>query len=1038
MISRQNNLISFYHKVYPRLRQLALFLLTMVPFVLHAQELGLPPYRYFSPQEYQAASRNWSLVLDSTGVLYSANEEGVLRYDGISWQLLELPKKQKAYWIEKDDQGNIYVGANSDFGLLTSRGNSMVYKSLADRLPSKFRDFNVVWEVQAGAAGVVFRSRKYIFTFFHDQLKAYEVPPGGRIFDAAYSARDKVYFRVYDLGIAYVDGYGVQVLPNSEYFAKKKVNGIYAYGKDELLIATRFEGLFIYNEQDGVRKFTTETDDYLIDNKIYDGHHLKNGNYVFATMANGIVEITPDGREELRFDSSNGLTNNATLFVTENDNTLWLGTKNGIFQMAHQAPYRIVETEFGLKGQVTDVLGWNGHTYVTCNDGFYQLKETGSKMAFEVVNKNSIVDCVSLFEHDNKLHIGSLEGIFQYDGNEPLVVSKFTPREVISTDIEGYYLAAEFYYGLNTIQFIDEEIILSKVPGIDRLVNQIFKVSKNRFWAKSIEGVLYEVSLRDVGEGVWEAQIDQEVLLPPDTYFIQNQGKYLIISGNQLYTLEGSTLKPWGELVQFQYEPDKLIFTSTLNNGGNIICYENAQGSIYCEKFSSAENGIVSTGKYFYVDFHPDVVYEDRKSNELWIGGADGIRIFSDLKVKNSKQSKTLIRQLSVNDSTILLEDSKRYILSNSENNIGISFISNSQLSEGKVLFQYRLNGADKSWSPWTERNEVVYSSLPSGKYQFQVRSKSPYVGLTAESTLFFEIRDPWYLTVSAYVFYVIVFLLLVYFLYRIRVRALLKNKEDLESMVKFKTKELAEANKELYKKASKLEQLGKFKSRFFSNVSHDLRTPIALLSGRVQLLQADEKSQFSEKANIYLKRLGEDAGRLVSMVDDIQELVQMQEGRMTLNLQKIAVEPYVKSITTLFEASAKEKGIELSFMSLLKEGVEAELDPHCLERILYNLISNAMKFTPSHGKIQVLLSEDSSHFQLKVIDDGLGIPPQDLEEIFNRNFQSDNQVSGSKGLGIGLNVVSELVKLHGGEVRAGSEEDKGATFTVRLPWTQS
>ncbi len=1030
---------SFERIVLSKIRRILLLSIGLSLYTItFGQDLGLPPYQYFSPQDYLAASRNWSIVTDTSGVVYVANEDGVLRYDGISWDLIELPFQQKAYWVEMGRDGAIYVGANGDFGRLVSNPKGrIIYLSLANDLPDEFKDFNVVWEVISTSLGVTFRSRKYLFRYSDEELVAFKVPEKGRIFDAAYTARDRAHFRIYGLGLAYLDEYGIQVLPNSSFFAEKKVNGIYNYGENKLLIATRFEGLFIYDENQIV-PFHSEVDNYLKQNKIYDGHHLQDGNYALATMADGLVIITPEGEEVFRFDSSNGLGNNATLFVTERDGHLWLATKNGIIQMAHKSPYRLVGEEFGLKGQVSDIFQWGNQQYVACNDGFYQLESDKRNPTFKAVNENTIVDCVKLFEHDNTLHLGSLEGVFKYKEGQIKQLSKFTAREVVATSQEHAYLASEFYFGLYLISFEGEELVENRIEGINRLVTQIVKIDEDHFWIKTIDDVLFEITIDFDAKGTATARVQQRLTLLPDTYILKNGDVNLLVSGDKLYRVKSGELEFTGDDLSFQYEPRKIVFAEPLNNMMYLICYEDAHGSTFCENFRSGENGNMSaTGAYMYVGFRPNTLFYDEQQREIWLGGADGVSIFSENESLSRKISSTMIRQMTINDSAVAVRPGLDHELEHLENNINFSFTANSGLSEGKALFQYRMKGGNEDWSNWSAGSRVIFSNLGPNDYEFQVRSKSPYSGLSGISSVKFRINHPWYRSMYAYFLYFSIILIGAYLIYRIRVNTLVYNQKVLTRSVANKTRELAKANTALKDKAEKLERLSEFRSRFFSNVSHDLRTPIALLSGRIQLLQEDEVSQLSDKASLYLQRLQVDATKLVGLVDDIQELVQMEEEQLNMNFQMVEAEPYFKNITSLFESSCREKGIDLRFKSVVEAGVEVELDPHYFERVTFNLLSNAQKFTDSGGYIELIMNQDSQYLILQVKDTGVGIPASEIEEIFNRNFQANNQLKRADGLGIGLNVVRELVHLHQGKIEVQSEQGKGTDFTISLPWKQ-
>lgn len=1007
-----------------------------------AQELGLPPFRYFSPEEYKAASRNWSIVSDSSGILYVANPEGVLRYDGITWQKIELPQKQIAYWVEKDKDGNIYVGANGEFGVLKINDRKKIYyESFVGMLEEQYRDFNVVWEIAQDKDGVVFRSRKYLFRYANQKLTVLRIPENGTRFDVAFSVRDTVYMRIYDVGLGWVDGAGLHILPNSEALADIKVNGIYGYGTNELLIASRYNGLFIYNKN-GIRHHKTNADDYLIKNKIYDGHHLEDGNYALATMANGIVIITPEGKEVFRFDSSNGLKNNQTLYVREIDQQLWLGTKNGIFQLAYNAPFKSVESEFGLNGQVTGISRIDDDIYVTCNDGFYRLFRDDGNPTFNRVNKNLIVDCVNIFKYDNKIYIGSLDGLFHYNGENAIEQANFSPREIYPSSRKGIFVSSEFYFGLYILNMGTPEISYEKIPGINRLVQQILSGGNDKFLVRTIDDMYYEVQLTfdnsdDGRKNTPVAKITYQTALPKGTKLIMVGEKIRFVNQDNVYALQNNELVKLDEHVKFQNKPDRIVYTSSLIDDKCLICYEDELNSFYCEKFEKdSVDFLTTTGEYIYTGFKPTAVFEDTRNGNVWIGGATGLRIFKPkTKVGSLPAGKTLIRQLKINnDSIIYLELNKMHYLKHSENDLNISYVSNAPLSSGKVLYQYRLAGGKNEWSDWSGGTHTQFNDLNPGLYNFEVRSASPYVGLTDSAILKFQIKKPWYLTYFAFLGYVIVFLLFIYMIYRIRVHNLINKQKELSEKVLETTAQLARANASLHEKNSALKKLDQFKSRFFANVSHDLRTPIMLLSGRVDMLKTDQDSYLSDKGKEYLDKLEEDSQKLVFLTDEIKELVKMEEGKIELDYKSVHINAFFERIVRLFDSAASVRNINLSFYTEIPESKHIAIDPHYIERLMYNLIANALKFTRPNGNIIISLTEFSGELNISVKDDGVGIPSEDLAEVFNRNFQAKNQHGLSEGLGIGLSLVKEISVLHNGTVSVRNNDTKGTEFAVFLP----
>ncbi|MEL7145495.1 MAG: ATP-binding protein [Bacteroidota bacterium] len=817
--------------------------------------------------------------------------------------------------------------------------------------------------------------------------------------------------------------------------AKKSENGIYPYGEDELLIATRHEGLYIYNKREGVREFETAADAYLLQNKIYDGHFLENGNYALATMANGIVVVTPEGNEIFRFDSSNGLRNNQTLYVREVAGQLWLGTKNGIFQLAYNAPFKSVEDEFGLNGQVSGIFRRGAEMYVTCNDGFYQLDK--KTLRFSRVNRQVIVDCVNLFDIGENMLVSSLEGIFQYEAGELIEKSTFPLREIVPTSRKDVYLASRFYFGLSLLYTTNGEYRGVSLPQINRYVEQIIPEGVNTYHVRTIDDKYYFLKLNfDTNEP--KVEILNERKLSAGTHLIKLSNGVGLINGNGLSLLK-EQVSTVASKVDFQRKPMSIVATASLTDEQCLICYEDELKSFFCEKFKqTTDNRLTSTREYLYTDFKPTAVFEDPVDKTLWIGGATGVWMFKSsggLERPFLQKSQTLIRQLRLNsDSVIYTNPEDQHTFRYDENNVEIAFVSNVSMNTGKVFYQYRLSGIRDSWSEWSENKQVVFNGLSPGDYLFEVRSTSPYVGLTVPATLRFTIGKPWYLTIWAYLLFLMAVSLLIYLLYRIRVRRLIRNQQELSDKVLSTTAQLAKANATLHEKNITLEKLGEFKSRFFANVSHDLRTPIMLLSGRVEMLKTDQDTFLSQKGEEYVKKLEEDSHKLVILTDEIRELVRMEQGRIELSYKVADVNPFFERIVGLFDSAASQRAIKLSFSSKVPEHIKVLIDPHYIERLMYNLIANALKFTRAGGEIGVFLEEAEASLVIKVRDNGVGIPATDIAEVFNRNFQAGNQHGLSEGLGIGLSLVKEIAMLHGGEVKVTSQREKGTEFVVNLP----
>ncbi|MGB3466919.1 MAG: ATP-binding protein, partial [Cyclobacteriaceae bacterium] len=531
--------------------------------------------------------------------------------------------------------------------------------------------------------------------------------------------------------------------------------------------------------------------------------------------------------------------------------------------------------------------------------------------------------------------------------------------------------------------------------------------------------------------------IKQELNLPENTFLLHLNGQVRFVNKNGLYVLDNEELKELQGGDFYQQKPDRVVYTDNLSNDRCLVCYEDDMNSFYCEKFRyDSGNQLVSTGEYIYTEYKPTSIFQDTLSGDIWVGGAAGLKIFQSREtVKNSVEGKTLIREVKVNnDSIIYLGLEKELQFHHKENDIRVSFISRAPLSSGKVLYQYRLSGIQDRWSDWSAETSTRFSDLSPGDYLFEVRSSSPYVGQTSAAVLNFRIQKPWYTTFWAYLLYTLLVVMLIFILYRLRVKNLIRKQEELSEKVLQTTAQLARANASLHDKNIALRKLDQFKSRFFANISHDLRTPIMLLSGRVDMLKSDYDSFLSEKGKGYLEKLEQDSKKLVAMTDEIQELVKIEEGKLELDYKNVTVKPFFERIVGLFDSAAASGNISLFFISDVDTRLSVAFDPHYIERVMYNLIANALKFTLADGTVTVSIAKNDENLIISVKDDGIGIPKGEIAEIFNRNFQADNQQGMTEGLGIGLNLVKEIVGLHKGKVRVANNEDSGAEFVVELP----
>jgi signal transduction histidine kinase len=235
-----------------------------------------------------------------------------------------------------------------------------------------------------------------------------------------------------------------------------------------------------------------------------------------------------------------------------------------------------------------------------------------------------------------------------------------------------------------------------------------------------------------------------------------------------------------------------------------------------------------------------------------------------------------------------------------------------------------------------------------------------------------------------------------------------------------------------------KLVELDQIKSRFFANISHELRTPLTLLLAPLESLMRARASGGDSQTRELLTIMQSNGLRLLKLINDLLDLVRLESGKMEVKLEPVAMEPFLRGLTNAISKTAEDRGVTLETYVDGNLGT-AQTDSDKLEKILLNLLFNALKFTPAGGLVRLTAAREQAEMVLAVCDTGVGISQEKVPYIFDRFWQADNSSQRKyHGVGIGLALVKELVEVQGGTVEVISEVDRGSVFTVRLPYREA
>lgn len=355
---------------------------------------------------------------------------------------------------------------------------------------------------------------------------------------------------------------------------------------------------------------------------------------------------------------------------------------------------------------------------------------------------------------------------------------------------------------------------------------------------------------------------------------------------------------------------------------------------------------------------------------------------------------------------------------------LSFALLSYEQLEN--VQYAYNIEGVDENWT-YQKENTLRLGRLPYGKHLLRIKGQAANGQWSAEELQIHVVSlRPFYLQTW---FFITVLLLLVgafFLLSRYREKSLREQRTRLEHTVKERTATIEQQKEELL-------QLDSAKTRFFANVSHELRTPISLIRGPIKTLL---KRKPPDDDDIQLLQLANQGSKnLQLLVSEILDLGKLESGKMEVSNTPVRLAAYFTHYLSQFESLAYQKGVAYGFDVFLAKKVVVQLDKEKCRQLIYNLLSNAFKFTQTGGKVHVTVKMQDGQLHIEVSDTGKGIHPNDLSNVFNRYFQTNRpDAPATGGTGIGLALCQEYARLFGGQISVESKLGEGTVFQVAFP----
>jgi signal transduction histidine kinase/ligand-binding sensor domain-containing protein/DNA-binding response OmpR family regulator len=927
--------------------------------------------------------------------------------------------------IETDKSGNNWIGTDFNIFKIDTSGNHV---SVHPNFKSKEFVFegNFVRNLQFDNSGKLWigtNNGVYIYNPANNEIELFELPyeenHNREIWEIYLDEEGLLWIGTYSSGLFHVDPFSkkinvVHLTPENKRSETVRTISKGVFG--EYWIGTR-GGLYTYSKSRGVTGFYRHDDRKprsLSNNSILCVYNDKQGETWIGTR--GGLNLLAKSKQVFHnfpaLPGDNHYLNSSIIYafwIDKNQN-IWIGTEDG---------------------------GINIYNPAT---GTYRYMISGEK------NKNSISqNCIKAFQDDGegKLWVGTyLGGVDVVDlqtgkishfKHNPDVAGTLSDNRVwdICQDRNGEIWVATSHgvdkYSKKTNSFIH----FPQISG-DAQVNWIEPDSNGNIWFGSLNEII-----------VYNSDDNKVARFPERSRSMYEDSKNRIWittldKGIAIYSASGGPLKYYGE-------------SDGLANNQALCIEEDNENNLWI----STSNGLskFDTEKVFFQNFTSKDGLSNNQfcygaslktaSGEILFGSVSGFNIFNPAEVVTQNNDVPIVfTDLKIFNKSVPVGDDKNSVLQKSisetdhlklkfnQDVFTLEFAALNYVNSDKNEYVYILEGFNRSWNEPSKIRSATYTNLDPGDYVLRIKRVAPGIKNDKnELQLKITVLPPFYKTI----WFLLLMVLLIVFLIFTIVRFVLNREKIKQQLV------LEKVN------ARKLHEIDMMKLKFFTNISHEIRTPLTLILGPLEKLINKDYPSAETKENLQLMhRNAKNLDKLISQLLDFRKL---QTGNLKLNLTEADIVGFVRNIIESFNDFAVEKGVSLKF-NTLKKSLNAAFDPDKIEKILNNLISNALKFTAAGGTISVNISlifdsvdndfnetgKEKQFIEIIVKDTGKGISSSNLNKIFQRFFQTDNEDS-NHGVGIGLALVKELVNLHKGDIFVTSKQGKGTKFIIRIPY---
>jgi AraC family chitin signaling transcriptional activator len=749
-----------------KLQYIICFLLLLLESNSFSQEL--PPIINYNSAIYQAGNQNWMIAQDKNHFIYFANNDGLLEFNGSTWNLYKSPNETIIRSV-KVIGDKIFTGCYMEFGFWKRKDNGRLkYTSLSTKIKSKILDDEQFWNIISYDQWVVFQSLNKIYIYDTTTNSFNIIAPLQGVLKS-FKTSNSIFYQTTDFSLFEIENGSSKLVANNKVLNDNKIVNIIAI-EDGLLIHSQFNGFFkLLNGS--LSKFSTEADFEIAASSIYSSQLLSDGSFVIGTVSNGVFILSKEGKVRYHITQSKGLINNTVLSLMEDaEKNLWIGLDNGINCINLQSPIKSFNDDSGKLGTVYTSVLYKNKLYIGTNQGLF-FKEGQNDNQFKFVNGTK-GQVWSLFVYDNTLFCGHDSGtlIIQNDGAKSIFSQTGTWKFTVAPNNKNYIIQGN-YSGLSVLEKVNKQwVYKNKIKGFN-YSSKYFEISNTN-----------EIYVSHEYKGVYRFQVDKKFENSTKLFAYSNppKGKNagLVKFNNSIYyAYKGGIFKLNPATKLFEKDNSlSSVFDNDEYNSGKLILDNSKKLWLFSKNHiyyftlnklnSSLKKNVISIPSTLTNSMLGYENISQLSNYQYLIGTTDGYYVINinDLNVKNHRVSITEISINKLNEESLNFSTSNEGNFSHDENNVTISYTVPQFNKYIYAEYQFVLEGFQNQWSEWSSKPLVNFKNLPPGDYVFKVRSRVSNASTDNFATYSFTISKPWYLTNFAKLVYAL--LLLTLFIY--------------------------------------------------------------------------------------------------------------------------------------------------------------------------------------------------------------------------------------------------------------------------------